>query len=184
MLCVALLLSVSFLLAWPFLSAGISGKLKSYSSVAKFLKDVKNILQNCREYNEEVEGEQGQAEFIELSNEMETQAEELCSKVRAARAENLPPAPCPLPLAPRTLACLLSFSRCFLRRSEKRDSFCLRAWLLRLSLARRRLGRRRSRRCSRRVGGGAAAERPAAGGQCKRSGARAAAWSERVRGHC
>lgn len=49
----------------------------------KFLKDVKVILQNCREYNEEVEGEQGQAEFIELSNLMEKQAEELCSKVSA-----------------------------------------------------------------------------------------------------
>ena len=41
---------------------GISGKLKSYANVAKFLKDVKNILGNCREYNEEVEGDQGQVQ--------------------------------------------------------------------------------------------------------------------------
>ena len=65
-------------------TVGISGKLKSYTSVQKFLKDVKRILQNCREYNEEVEGEQGQAEFIELSNLMEKQADELCAQVCAA----------------------------------------------------------------------------------------------------
>ena len=63
-------------------TAGISQKLKSYTSVQKFLKDVKFILENCREYNEGVDGEQGQAEFIELANLMEKQAEELCAQVR------------------------------------------------------------------------------------------------------
>ena len=62
-------------------TAGISQKLKSYTSVQKFLKDVKFILKNCREYNEGVDGEQGQAEFIELANLMEKQAEELCAQV-------------------------------------------------------------------------------------------------------
>ena len=65
-----------------------------------FLTGVSRVSQSCIEYNNDVEGEQGQAEFIELAKQLRTQAQEMGAKVRA-------PAPCLRSLAVPPYVCRL-----------------------------------------------------------------------------
>ena len=55
-------------------------------------------VQSCIEYNNDVEGDQGQSEFIELAKQLRTQAQEMGAKVRA-------PAPCLRSLAVPPYVC-------------------------------------------------------------------------------